>query len=97
MRVKLWGTAKDSYLQLLNEGKEWNMTFFPLLKRNVICRAKTNLTTLFRIEYTPVTGHEEGSYWVNAELLSDEESTAIMNKGAGDNYTNGEKEAQISE
>ena len=78
MKVKLWGTEKDTYLQLINEGKEWNLTFFPSLHRDVICRATTNLNTFFKIDQIPVTGYEEGSYWVNAEMLSEEDSHKLM-------------------
>ena len=78
MKIKLWGTKKDSYLQLINEGKEWNLIDFPSLKRDVICRATTNLTTLFKIDQIPVTGYGEGSYWVNAEILSDDDVDKLM-------------------
>jgi len=65
-------------LQLINEGKEWNLTPFPSLNKNVVCRAVTNPDTLFRTELIPVTGYEAGSYWVNAEMLSDEDANNIM-------------------
>ena len=78
MKIKLWGTKKDQYFQLISEGREWNLTNFPSLSRDVLCRAATNVHTFFKIDKVPVTGYEEGSYWVNAEILSDEEANKLM-------------------